>query len=402
MRPAVPLILAGLLFGLLASVFPSLPAGAAPPSCLVQEGQAIGAVRLGMDLPEMLRLMGSPIGQVAGGQRQETIYVFAGPLSQITVVGGQVRRLATRHGSCVTAAGVRIGDGEARVRAAYDRAVGMLRAGSGALIRLVLPFNGIEFVLTGGKVSLIEVFRAEVLPVAAALAHATPAPGSAAEGVVIRSLTGKMEGTSFVVSGSVSNSGTPVALYVQIVLLAGDGRHLAETTAPLYPNPVGGGRQGTFEERIPVGDVVARLVVTVRPMNRPTQALAEKTEEVKDVEQFAGLLDRLLEVTVLGAGLDRPSGTMVAITNRSELRITGLVLTLEMTRTCRNELAGGTLFTFTDRRQGTVRVAVIEPNVRVEVPIELQNEGPCPGFRGTDWSATWRIVSAKVEAPKKS
>src|SRR3972149_3913312 len=69
MRPAVPLILAGLLFGLLASVFPSLPAGAAPPSCLVQEGQAIGAVRLGMDLPEMLRLMGSPIGQGAGGQR---------------------------------------------------------------------------------------------------------------------------------------------------------------------------------------------------------------------------------------------------------------------------------------------------------------------------------------------
>src|SRR3990170_2613066 len=210
MRPAVPLILAGLLFGLLASVFPSLPAGAAPPSCLVQEGQAIGAVRLGMDLPEMLRLMGS-----------------------------------------------RIGDGEARVRAAYDRAVGMLRAGSGALIRLVLPFNGIEFVLTGWKVSLIEVFRAEVLPVAAALAHATPAPGSAAEGVVIRSLTGKMEGTSFVVSGSDSNSGTPVALYVQIVLLAGDGRRLAGTTAPPHPHPVGGGGPGPVAERIPRRDGVA-------------------------------------------------------------------------------------------------------------------------------------------------
>src|SRR3972149_4325348 len=132
----------------------------------------------------------------------------------------------------------------------------MLRAGSGALIRLVLPFNGIEFVLTGGEVSLIEVFRAEGLPVAPALGHATPAPGSAAEGVVIRSLTGKMEGTSFVVSGSVSNSGTPVALYVQIVLLAGDGRRLAETTAPLYPNPGGGGGAGAVGETSPAGGAV--------------------------------------------------------------------------------------------------------------------------------------------------
>src|SRR3989304_4370095 len=83
MRPAVPLILAGLLFGLLASVFPSLPAGAAPPSCLVQEGQAIGAVRPGMDLPGMLPLMGSPLGAGAGGEGPE-----AGPRARVLRPGG--------------------------------------------------------------------------------------------------------------------------------------------------------------------------------------------------------------------------------------------------------------------------------------------------------------------------
>src|SRR3989304_5752939 len=135
--------------------------------------------------------------------------------------------------------------------------------------------------------------------------------------------------------------------------------------------------------------------------NRPTGALAESPQEVKDAEQFAGILDRLLELTVLGATLDRPSGTMVAITNRSPLRITGLILTIEITRTCRNQLADGSLFTFTDRRPGTVRVAAIEPNARGEVPNDLQGQGPFPGFRGTDWSATWRIVSAKMESPQK-
>ena len=399
MRPALMPILAAVLTSLLVPHLQYMPVAAAASPCLVQEGQAIGAVRLGMDLGEMLRLMGSPVGQVAGGQRQETIYLFAAPLGQVTVVGGQVRRLATRHASCATSQGVRIGDPEARIRSVYERAAGIVRAQSAGLVRLVLPFNGIEFVLAGDKVSIIEVFRAETLPAAAARPVGSPAP--AAEGVVIRSLTGKMDGTAFAVSGAVSNSGTPVALYVQIVLLSADGRRLVETTAPLYPNPVGGGRQGNFAERLPVDDVVARFVVTVRAMNRPLQALAESTQEVKDVAQFASLLDRLIEVTVLGATLDRPSGTIVAVTNRSTLRVTGLVLSLEMTRTCRNQLADGSLFTFTDRRQGTVRVPALEPNARIEVPIDLQGQGPCPGFRGTDWSATWRIVSANMESAER-
>ncbi len=400
MRPALTLILAALLPSLLLPGPAVAPARAAATPCPVQEGQGIGSVRLGMSLGDMLRLMGAPLGQVAGGQRQETIYLFAAPLSQVTVVAGEVRRLATRDASCVTRQGVRVGDTEARVRAAYDRAVGMIRAQSGTLVRLVLPFNGIEFVFSGGKVSLVEVFRAEALPSAIA-PPASPSPTAGAPaGVVIRSLTGKIDGTTFVVTGSVSNSGAPVALYVEIALLGADGRRLASTTAPLYPNPVGGGRQGGFEERLAVGDVVAKFVVTVRAMNRPLQVLAERTEEVKDVAQFSGILERLLEVTVLGATLERASGTTVAITNRSNLRIIGLVLTLEMVRTCSSQLADGSRFTFTDRRNGTVQVAALEPNARVEIPIDLQSQGPCPGFRGTDWSATWRIVSARLEAPK--
>jgi hypothetical protein len=395
------LILAALLMTLI-SPGPALrPAGAASSPCLVQEGQAIGAVRIGMALGEMLRLMGSPLGQVAGGQRQETVYLFSATVSQVTVLGGLVQRLATRSTSCETRAGVRIGASEAEVRTAYARAVGLVRAQAGALTRLVLPFNGVEFVLSSGRVAMIEVFRAESLPAALA-AQPTPTPAAAApQGVVFRSLTGKMDGTNFVVAGSISNSGTPIALYVEIVLLSADGRRIATTTAPLYPNPVGGGRQGGFEERIPVDDVVARFAVTVRPMNRPLQALAERVEEVKDAAQFAGILDRLLEVTILGATLDRPSGTMASVTNRSTLRVTGLVLSVEMVRTCRTQLASGDFFTFTDRRQGTVQVPVLEPNTRVEVPITLQSQGPCPGFAGTAWSATWRIVSAKLETPEK-
>lgn len=390
MRPSALLILAALLLALVPSTAP-----AAAPPCLITEGAAIGAVRIGMPLSEALRLTGKPAGQVAGVGRDEIIYLFPGTLTQLTAVGGQVRRLATRHPTCVTGQGVRMGDSEAKIHAAYLRVlvVGSVRAEAGGLLRLVFPFNGIAFVLSAGRVSTFEVFRPEVPP-----GTAQVPPGSAApvEGVKIRSLAGRTEGNTFVVSGQVANSGRPIAMFAQIVLLGGEGRRLAEDTVPLTPNPVGGGRVGTFEERLPLNDVVVRFVVTIRPMNRPTTVLAERSQDVKDVRQFAGVVDRLLEVTVLGATLDRLSGTVVAVTNRSPLRISGLVLEVEMSNTCSIQMVDGAVKTFVDQRQGTVRVGGLGPNARVEVPIDLASRGPCLGF-GTTWSTTWRVVSVTVE-----
>ncbi len=398
MRPAVLLILSLLTILAVGPAVPPTPASAATSSCLIQEGKAIGAVSLGINLAAMLRVQGSPAGQVAGGQRGEVTYQFAAPVSKVTLAGNLVSRIATTHSSCATAQGVNVGDTEAAVRAAYAKAVGSVRAESRGVVRLVYPFNGIEFIFSRSKLALIEVFRAAALPAALAPTPASTA-AAGASGVVIRSLNGRAEGETFVVTGSVANSGAPIALFVQVDIFSKDGRVLGETTTPLYPNPVGGGRAGGFEVRLSIQEVVARYTVTARPMNRPTTIVAQATQEIKDVAQFTDVLDRLIEVVVLGATTEQASGTMVAVTNRSPFRIVDLVLAMEMSTTCRHQIADGTFRVFTDARQGTVRVGTLEPQTRVEVPIDLASQGPCLGFNERGWSATWRIVSGRVEAP---
>ena len=399
MRLAVPLIAAALL----AAVPPS-PIISAPIPCPVTEGVGVGAIRIGMPAAEALRLAGTPAGRITGARAAETVYLYATTLAQITVDSGVVSRVATRHPTCVTGQGVRIGDSEARVRLAYERAPGSLRGRAGVVTRYVFPFTGVEFVLTEGRVTLIEVFRPDALP--ARVTPPPPAPGSESA-VAFRSLTGRVEGTTFVVSGSVSNAGAPLALFVQVVLLGPDGGRVGEGTTTLVPNPVGGGRAGSFDVRLPLDDVVRRFVVTVRPMNRPTVALAEATQDVKDAGAFtAVVLERLLEVTVLGATAERGSGTFAAVTNRSSLKITGLVVEIEMRRTCTVLQPGNPLqptprptpgtITFVDIRKGTIRVAELLPNTRVEVPIDLSATGPCLGA-GVDWQATWKVLSGKVE-----
>lgn len=420
MRPAVPLLLGALLFALLAQP-PTGLLRAAPATCVIQEGQSIGTVGLGIEQAEMRRLLGTPIGQVAGQRSGETVYLFAAVVSQVTVAGGRVRRVGSGHASCATSQGVGIGDTEAKVRVAYERTVGSLRAAAGKVVRLVYPFDGVEFILTAGRVSLIEIFRAETFRASLpAVPSPTPA-GQPAAGVALSQLEARVEGTAVVVSGTVSNAGTPVAAFVQIALLAADGRRLGEGSTPVHPNPVGGGNRATFEVRIAVTEVAARFVVTVRPMNRPSAVLVEATEEIKNVQQFVGVVERQLEVVVLGATLEgRASGTMVAVTNRSALRISNLVLELDMRATCNVQVPPGgvtpvpgplptippplpppipNVRQMVDQRKGTVQIPLLEPNARVEVPIDLASRGPCVGF-GSDWTVTWRIVSARVEAPE--
>jgi hypothetical protein len=55
--------------------------------------------------------------------------------------------------------------------------------------------------------------------------------------------------------------------------------------------------------------------------------------------------------------------------------------------------------TFTDIRKGTIRIAELAPNARVEVAIDLAATGPCLGA-GVDWQATWKVLSGKVEEAK--
>ncbi len=396
MRFALLLIAAALL----AASGPS-PVHSAPIPCPIVEGVGVGSIRLGMPTAEALRLAGNPAGRVIGTRAAETVYLFTTTLAQITTESGQVSRIATRHPTCATGQGVRIGDSEARVRLAYEKAPGSLRGRAGSVVRYVFPFTGVEFVLTDGRVTLIEVFRPDAVP---ARVTPTPAAPGAESALQFRSLTRRVEGTTFVVAGSVSNAGSPLALFVQVVLVGPDGGRVAEGTTTLVPNPIGGGGTGSFEVRLPIDDVVSRLTVSVRPMNRPTIALAEVSQVVSDVAGFASLvLERLLEVTVLGATAERGSGTFAAVTNRSSLKITGLVVEIEMRRTCTVTPVGSTLpqvpRTFTDIRKGSVRVAELAPNARVEVPIDLAATGPCLGA-GAEWQATWKVLAGKVEEAK--
>ncbi len=412
MRPAVAFLLGSLAVTLLSPSAPSVPAGAVPP-CPVQEGKGIAAVRVGMDEVEMLRLLGPPAGQTAVAPGEVT-YVFSGVVSQVTVVSGVVRRLATRHPACVTQQGVRVGDGEAAVRTAYQQAPGSVRTQSGGLVRLLYPFDGVAFLLSGGAVVLIEVFRAEPLSRAApraAAAEATPPPPQTPTGVALREVTGRLEGSTFVVSGSVVNSGAPVAVFVEIALLGADGGRLAEVSAAVVPNPVGPGRTGSFQERTAVAAVVARFTVTVRTMDPPHRVLAETTQQVEEVAQFAGLLDRMVDVEVLPPAAGRPGGSAVAVTNRSPLRITGLSLELTLRGVCRNAVQPPAplptaapqpaptprVVRFTVTRTEMVQLPVLGPGARVEVSIGTGGRGPCEGAN-TQWTVSWRVLAGSVQA----
>lgn len=412
MRPAVTLLLGLFALTILAPAAPSAPAGAAP-LCLVQDGQGIAAVRVGMGEAEMLRLLGPPAGQTSGGPSEVT-YAFSGVVGQVTVVSGVVRRLATRHPTCITARGVRVGDGEAAVRAAYQQAPGSVRVHSGSMVRLLYPFDGVAFLLSSGAVVLIEVFLAEPLSRAApqaAAAEVAPAPPKTPAGVALQGVSGRLEDSTFVVSGSVVNSGAPVAVFVEIALLDADGGRLAEASGAVFPNPVGPGRTGSFQERIAVAAVVARFTVTVRAMNPPHRVLAEATQEVGEVAQFAGMLDRMIDVAVLPPAPGRPAGSAVAVTNRSPLRITGLSLEVTLRGVCRNvtqppaplptvppqPTPAPTVVRFTVTRTETVQLPVLGPRARAEVSIGTQGRGPCEGAN-SQWTVTWRVLAGSVQA----
>lgn len=391
------------ILAVLVALMTGIPSGvqAAPvQACRIVEGAALGAVRLGMPVAEAFALVGKPVGYVV--RAPESVYLLPGETIQITAVEEKVTRLASRDPLCITGQGVKIGDSESRVTEAYANSVGRIRAETGSIVRLVYLFDGISFVVTEGRVSLIEIFQAERSP-----ARATPSPSAspvvveAKSGTVeILSLAGRAEGTAFVVSGTVTKVGAPLALFAEVSLFGADGRTLKSASAAIYPNPVGGGRPSTFEERLPIEDIVRRVGVTVRLMNPPNSVVAQTLTDIRNVSQFSGLAERMLEVMVLGATPDRASGTLAAITNRSSLRILGLVIEVQMETSCRNQVVmpdGSASFrTLIDRRQGTVRVDNLPPNARVEVPIELAGTGPCLGF-GAEWRVTWKPVSIKVD-----
>lgn len=381
------------------------PAAPAAPTqaCRIVEGSALGAVRLGMPVEEAFALVGKPVGYVL--RSPESVYLLPGEAIQITAVDEKVTRLASRDPLCITGKGVKIGDSEGRVTEAYAQSVGSIRAETGSIVRLVYLFDGISFVITEGRVSLIEIFQAERSP---SPARSTPAPGpsptvvEARSGTVeIVSLSGRVEGTTFIVSGTVTKIGPPLALFAEVTLFGEGGRTLKTEPTAIYPNPVGGGHPSNFEERISIEDIVRRVGVTVRLMNPPNSVVAQTLTDIRNLSQFSGLAERKLEVMVLGATPDRASGTQAAVTNRSSLRILGLVIEVQMETSCRNQVLlpdGSTTFrTFIDRRQGTLRVDNLPPNARVEVPIELAGLGPCAGF-GAEWRVTWKPVSLKVDS----
>ncbi|MDQ7828283.1 MAG: hypothetical protein QN158_01630 [Armatimonadota bacterium] len=401
----------GVLGVVLALLLVPAPAGTGAAPCVVQEGVGVGGVRIGSPIARALADAGRPVAQVIRGT--ETVYQFAGAIYRLTAVRGVVQRVATRQAGCATARGVAIGDPEQRAVAAYPRTVGWVRARAVEGERLIFPFEGVEFLVVAGRVRQIEVFSRTAAPPSAAAPPATPAPGAAgAEAeVTVVELTGRTEGNTFVVSGRVRNAGAPQALFVEITLLGPGDRPVATGSVPVVPNPIGLGRTGAFEERLTLDQVVQKVRVVVRSMNRPARALAEAVTEIRDVRQFAAVVERQLEVTIPPNPEGRPGGTVAVVTNRSALRVTGLTIALELQGTCviwsqppppppPAPLPTPQRTTFTDARRGTISIPALDPGASVEVPIALEGPpGACMG-PGTQWSVTWRVTGMAVEAPQ--
>lgn len=392
--------------------------------CSIAEGAGIGGVRIGMPASAALAATGPPLRQAAAGD--EVVYALRPPWSQMTAVHGLVYSVRVQGERCRTSRGVGPGSTLAQVLDAYAGASASTVQPGTPGDRLSYPFLGVAFLIRGGRVEAVEVFRVEgaqqrAVPVTTPTA--APAPGAAsptpspsptvAPGAwSVRSVTTRVEGSTLVLSGVVENRERTLVVYAEARLMDAAGRQVGEGNAPLHPSPVPVGKSASFVIRIPIDQVVSRYVVTIRPVGVPAAVLAQAAGEIKDLQQFAAMATRQVTVEVkTTTPLPSPNGFLVVVTNGSSLTLARVAVSVQISVVCRvasrddailaarglGELAAAPVPTpgrqIQETWTGAVVATQISPRSSVQVPLTLSG-GVCLTF--LTWTASTQITDLKV------
>lgn len=404
-RGVVVLLIAGLAVSGPALTVVGAPA---PADCTIVEGAGIGAVRIGMAAAAALSVAGPPQGQQTVGT--QVIYALRAPWWWALANYGIIERISTRSPDCRTARGPRVGSTFAAVRDAY--------AGTMPLVSVVTPTEGGEFLsypllgvafrLRRDQVEAIEVFRADRLastpaaaatpvqgatsPGAATTGGPTPTPTVAAGSWGVRSTTARVDEGSLTVSGTIENRAAPRAVYVEVRALNPAGREVGRNDGPVFPNPVANGGSATFEIRVAIDDIARRYVVIVRPVGALTGSLVEATGEVKDLQQFASVVAKQIQVQAqVQANPPTRDDFVVVVTNGSPLTVASVSISIEITATCR--IPFPTPRTIQEIRSGSVVVTQLRPGASARAPLPV-SPGACIEF--ATWSATSRVGEVRI------
>jgi hypothetical protein len=365
-----------------------------------------------MALGEALAVSGPPVRQHASGD--VIVYDLRPPWFQLTARGGVVGQLSTRSSECRTGRGIGPGVAASKVRDAYAGApVSVVTPHAGGDL-LTYPFGGIAFLLRTDRVDTVTVFPPEELPRSQPISPppASPIPGptpsapaptpTAAPGTwSIRTVSARVEGTTLVVTGMVENRSRPQSVYAEVRAFGPGGQPLGQADAPVVPTPVPAGGTAAFEVRLPISDVVRRYTVVIRPAGSITGSLAERSGEiVRDLQQFAELVARLVRVEVQTTATPPTRDTFVAVvTNASALLIASVTVAADLTVTCRISASLPPLppspRPVQEIRSGSAVVQQLRPGAtgRVALPI---SPGVCVEFE--TWSAQTRVGEVRIAA----
>ncbi len=375
-------------------------------ACPIVDGASIAGVRIGMTTAAVFALTGSPLGQrVAGGQ---VTYTLRPPWSYLVAESGIVQRIGTRAGTCRTPRRVGPGSAAAAVRQVYAGASVSVVTPTAEGDLLSYPFIGIAFLLRGGRVAAIEVFRPEGEPAGTAPRSVPagpaapgpgptdaprPSPGAAPGAWSIRSTSGRIEGYTLIVTGTVENNARTQSAYAEVRAFNAAGGHLATADGPLYPNPVSSGGTATFEARMTIDEIVRRYTVTVRPLRSLSATLAESSGVIADVQGFGAIVRRGVAMAVqVNASPPTRSDFVLVVTNGSALPIASMTAAVEITGTCRARIPAPVV-PFREVLSASSTIEQLRPGASTRVNIQL-SEGPCLQF--TTWSAQQRIVELRV------
>ncbi len=405
-RGVVVLLIAGLAVGGPAMTGVGAPA---PAACGIVEGTGIGAVRIGMSSAAALSVAGPPQGQQTVGTQM--IFALRAPWWWALTNHGIVERISTRAPDCRTTRGARVGSTFAAVRDAYAGTlphVSVVTPADGGEL-LSYPLLGVAFRFRRDQVEAIEVFRAERLTAAPAPAATpvggaspgatttaaggpTPTPTVAAGSWGVRSTTARVDEGSLTVSGTIENRAAPRAVYVEVRAFNPAGREVGRNDGPVFPNPVLNGGSATFEVRVPIDDIARRYVVIVRQVGTLTGSLVEATAEVKDLQQFASVVAKQIQVqTQTQANPPTRDDFVVQVTNASALTVASVSISVEITATCR--IPFPTPRTIQEIRSGSVVVSQLRPGASARATLPV-SPGACIEF--ATWSATHRVGEIRI------
>jgi hypothetical protein len=232
-------------------------------------------------------------------------------------------------------------------------------------------------------------------------------------------MSARVDGDSFVVTGTAENRGAALAAVASVELFAAPGAPAGKGDAALKPSPVPQGGNVSFEVRIPIEQIVRRYTVTLRPAGNLRAALTEARGEFKDLQQFAAIAAKQLTVATQTTDPTPGPKTLIAIvTNNSPIPVASATVTAEINVTCRVASAPSRVLVaaaaptraptpaptlmpplptpgrnIQENWTGTATVNTIGPRSSSQAPLQLAG-GVCLFF--TSWTATARIQDVRV------